>query len=332
MAADAGVFTFGDAQFSGSAQSPEYPPLYPAQISAPIAPEVAIINEPLGPEAAHQGGLRVDFSGDSLAWLEAYDVAQTVPDYGIENGAASGCGYTNGAPVIPWGKTAPCPDPGACALWYEQEQWSVSRDHPDVTVIQTGYWESQDRLFDGSYQTLADPGYYAFILANLEQAVQIAHSDGGAVILSTSPYFANGTPNALVDLYNQIVRTVAWTYPSVSINDVFTELDPGGQYASTIDGIVARSSDGVHLTEAGVDSLIEPALNQIIANVAGPVYADNARWPTRGAEHWLMDHPITIAHRGEPVGHREKHARLLRGGARTRGGLGRDRPAAHPRR
>ena len=33
-----------------------------------------------------------------------------------------------------------------------------------MTVIQTGYWESQDRLFDGSYQTLADPDYYAFIL------------------------------------------------------------------------------------------------------------------------------------------------------------------------
>jgi hypothetical protein len=276
VAADAGVFTFGDAQFSGSAQSPEYPPLYPAQISPPIAPEVAIINEPLGPEAAHQGGLRVVFSGDSLAWLEAYYVAQTVPGYGIVNGAASGCGFTNGAPLIPWGTATPRADPGACALWYEQEQWSVSHDHPDVTVIQTGYWESQDRLFAGSYRTLADPDYHAFILANLEQAVQIAHSDGGAVILSTSPYFANGTPNALVDLYNQMVRTVAATYPYVSVNDVFTELDPGGQYASTVDGVVARYSDGVHVTEAGVDSLIEPALNQIIADVAGPVYAANA--------------------------------------------------------
>jgi hypothetical protein len=273
VAGDAGVFTFGDAQFSGSAQSPEHPLLYPPQLSAPIAPEVAIIDDGPGPQATHQGGLRVDFAGDSLAWYEAYYGAKTFPPYGIENGAESSCGFTNGAVLIPWGKTAPYVDAPACALWAEQEQWSVSRYHPDVTVIQTGYWESQDRLFDGSYQTLADSDYYDFILGNMEQAVQIAHSDGGAVILSTSPYFADGTPNALVDLYNQIVQTVAATYPYVSVDDVFAVLDPGGQYAGTVDGVVARDSDGVHITEAGVDSLIAPALNQIIANVAGPVYA-----------------------------------------------------------
>ena len=76
-----------------------------------------------------------------------------------------------------------------------------------------------------------------------------------------------------------MVRTVAETYPFVTVDDVFTALDPGGQYAPTIDGIVARESDGVHLTEAGVDSLIEPALNEIIANVAGPVYAGDASRP-----------------------------------------------------
>ena len=63
-----------------------------------------------------------------------------------------------------------------------------------MTVIQTGYWETQDRMFNGAYTTLANPAYAAFIQDNLAQAVQIAHSDGGAVILSTSPYFADGTP------------------------------------------------------------------------------------------------------------------------------------------
>ena len=32
----------------------------------------------------------------------------------------------------------------------------------------------------------------------------------------------------------------------------------------------------MHITQAAVDNLIEPALNQIIANVAGAVYAGNA--------------------------------------------------------
>jgi hypothetical protein len=152
----------------------------------------------------------------------------------------------------------------------------VARFHPDVTVIQTGYWETQDRFFNGSYQSLANAGYSSYIASNLAAAVQIAHGDGGAVILSTTPYFADGTPANLVDAYNQIVRGVAAQYPWVSIDDLYTVLDPGGAYAPVVDGIAARGTDGVHITEAAVDNLIEPALNQIIANVAGAVYASDA--------------------------------------------------------
>ena len=152
----------------------------------------------------------------------------------------------------------------------------VSRFHPDVTVIQTGYWETQNRLFNGGYATLADAAYSASIRGQPPQAVQIAHSDGGAVILSTSPYFDDGTPNNLVDAYNQIVESVAAQYPFVSIDDLYSVLDPGGAYSTVVDGIVARGADGVHITQAAVDNLIEPALNQIIANVAGAVYAGGA--------------------------------------------------------
>ena len=76
--------------------------------------------------------------------------------------------------------------------------------------------------------------------------------------------------------YNQIVEAVAAQYPYVSIDDLYTVLDPGGTYAPIVNGIAARSPDGVHITQAAVANLIEPALNQIIANVAGGVYADDA--------------------------------------------------------
>ncbi len=274
---DAGVFTYGDAVFTGSAQSPLHPPLFPQLLSNPIAPVVAIISEATGPQATHQGVQRVAFAGDSLALYEGHYVQETNPPYAVDDGAAAGCGFTNGAPTEPWS------DPGsvylssaACTLWSTQLQWLVSRFHPDVTVIQTGYWETQNRQFDGGYTTLADPAYAASIEANLAEAVQIAHSDGGAVIVSTSPYFADGTPTGLVDDYNQIVQAVAAQYPYVSIDDLYTVLDPGGAYASVVNGIAARSADGVHITQAAVDDLIEPALNQIIANVAGAVYAGGA--------------------------------------------------------
>ena len=275
---DAGVFDFGDAGFSGSAQSPLHPPLFPQPLSTPIPPVVTIINDTPGPQATHQGGLRVAFSGDSLSLYEGQYIEGTAPPYAIDDGAAAGCGYTDGAPTLPWNNPARALLQlwRACALWASQLQWVVSRFHPDVTVIQTGYWETQNRQFNGGYATLANAAYSASIAANLAQAVQIAHSDGGAVILSTSPYFNDGTPHNLVDAYNQIVDSVAAQYPYVSIDDLYTVLDPGLTYATVVDGIVARGPDGVHITEAAVDNLIEPALNQIIANVAGAVYASNS--------------------------------------------------------
>ncbi len=277
VARDAGVFTFGDAVFSGSAQSPLHPPLFPQPLSNPIPPVVSIINDVPGPQATHQGGLRVAFAGDSLSLYEGQYVQETSPPYFVDDGAAAGCGFTDGAPSLPWSNpSTPYYSPGACALWASQLQWLVSRFHPDVTVIQTGYWETQNRLYDGTYQSLANQDYSSYIAANLAEAVQIAHSDGGAVILSTSPYFADGTPFDLVTAYNQIVESVASRFPYVSIDDLYAVLDPGGNYASVVDGIQARTSDGVHITQAAVDDLIEPALNQIIANVAGAVYAGDA--------------------------------------------------------
>jgi hypothetical protein len=271
---DAGVFTYGDAQFSGSAQSPLHPPLYPAPFTVPIPAVVTIMNEATGPQATHAGGLRVAFAGDSLALYEGQYLQNTNPPYAVDDGAAAGCGFTNGAPMIVWSHPgATYLNPGACPYWPDQLQWLASRFHPDVTVIQTGYWESQQRMFNGTWETLADADYSAYIKSNLESAVQIAHSDGGAVILSTSPYFNDGTPNNLVDAFNQIVAGVAQEYPYVSIDDLHTVLDPGGVYETVVNGVVARGPDGVHITEAAVDDLIAPALNQIIANVAGPVYS-----------------------------------------------------------
>ena len=78
--------------------------------------------------------------------------------------------------------------------------------------------------------------------------MQIAHSDGGAVILSTSPYFADGTPNTSSTTTTRSSTVVAASIPYVSIDDLYTVLDPGGAYSSVVDGILARGADGVHIT------------------------------------------------------------------------------------
>ena len=274
VGSDAGVFNFGDAGFSGSAQSPLHPPLFPAPFSAPIPPVVTIIPDVPGPQANHQGSLRVAFVGDSLGFYEAQYTLATGPNYLIDNGAAPGCGLTNGANLKPWSNpSAVFTDPGACALWAAQLQWVTSRFHPDISVLQAGYWECQDRLYNGQFETLANSDYASFIQSNLSQAVNILHSDGAAVILETSPYFDDGTPNNLVDIYNNILKAVASANSSfVTVLDTGNILDPNGVYQATVNGVLARTSDGVHLTQAGVTDLITPALNQDVANVGPGVY------------------------------------------------------------
>jgi hypothetical protein len=280
VARDDGIFTFGDAVFAGAAESPLHPPFYPAPLTITIPGAVAIINDAPGRQATHpnEGIMRVAFVGDSIALYEGQFTINTGPPYQTDNGSTAGCGFTNGAPQHLWSKPKiTYIDPGACALWTQQLQWVVSRFHPDVTVLQAGYWETQPRLFDGTYQTLADQDYSDYIASNLIYAINVAHSDGGAVILGNAPYDADGTPNSLVDVYNQIVQSVAAQFPGVvSVLDTHSALDPGNAYAGSIEGVPVRGTDGVHITQQAVSDFIGPALSQLIANVGPAVYDGNS--------------------------------------------------------
>jgi hypothetical protein len=236
-----------------------------------------VIADAPGPQAAHQGHLRVAFAGDSLAFYEGLYSLSNHPNYLIDNGSTPGCGMTNGAPIILWkDPSAFGDDPPACATWPLQMEWLTARFHPDVTVLQGGYWEAQNRYYNGTFDTLATPAYAAFIQANLERAVSILHSDGAHVLLATSPLFNDETPSDLVTVYNSIVATVAAEHPAyVSVFDVNAILDPQGVYASVVDGVTARSHDGVHFTKAGVVKLLDGPMNEQIAEVGLPVYRGN---------------------------------------------------------
>ncbi len=268
------VYAFGDAQYRGGASSPMHPPLYPPSWSPAIPAGVAILSLPLGTETAHSGGLRVAFLGDSLAWYEAFYTAGSHPGYRVFNGATPGCGATNGAGIETW--TSPPVDESdlpACADWSAQMEWTVQRTHPDVVVVQLGFWESQPRLWNGSYVNLGDPAYLTYIQKNLQLVVNIAHADGAKVILNTAPYYGKGTPAWVVDDFNNLVQAVAAQYRSfVSASAVNSLLSPDGAYARTLDGVVARTPDDVHLTPAGVQQILDPALGSMVTSLGTGIY------------------------------------------------------------
>ncbi len=271
---DDSVYAFGDAAYSGGASSPLHPPLYPAFASPTIPPAVAIVAIPIGAQAAHSGGERVAFLGDSLAWYEGYYTSASYTGYRIDNGSVPGCGATDAADMRMW--AAPgvdVPSLPACAAWDAQMEWVTRRYHPDAVVIQLGYWEEQTRLWGGHYVNLGDPAYAASIQADLERAVAIAHAGGAGVILNTSPYFGDGTPNWIVNDFNTLVDTVAARNPSfVAVLNVNHILSPSGTYTRDVDRVPVRAVDNVHLTMAGVKELIDPVLNPMALAVGSAVY------------------------------------------------------------
>jgi len=107
--------------------------------------------------------------------------------------------------------------------------------------------------------------------------VRDVHADGGAVILENSPYFADGTPSNLVDIFNAIVAQVIDENSSfVSGLNTNALFDPNGSYNAVVDGVLARTPDGVHVTEPGVQTVLDPPLDNLIPQVGNPVLNGNS--------------------------------------------------------
>ncbi|HUC05162.1 MAG TPA: hypothetical protein VL961_07170, partial [Acidimicrobiales bacterium] len=102
-------------------------------------------------------------------------------------------------------------------------------------------------------------------------------ADGAAVLLATSPYYGDGTPASLVNDFNLLVQNVADDDSSfVTIDPIGSLLSPGNAFSTVVDGVVARTTDGVHLTPAGVQDVLDPTLNQLVQTVGQPVYDGNS--------------------------------------------------------
>ncbi len=250
---------------------------YPPMLAIPSPAAVAVISDGVGPEAAHQGPVRILFAGDSLGFTEGLlSKLESASGYRVEQGATIGCGISHGW-GYDWSGGAPGPGLPACGQWAQQYSWLSRYYHPDVTVVQLGFWESQHWLLDGTYQTLDDPTYYDTIQTGLQWVAALLHADGGKVILETTPYCDDGTPSWETVDFNRIVRYVAAAAPSyVTVVDTNAAIDPNGAYAKYIDGIQARTDDGVHLTTAGIDDFIDPVLDPVAESLGQEVYASQA--------------------------------------------------------
>lgn len=262
---DGTVVAVGDARWEGDDFSPLHPPDYPAAFQGPPTDAVALVGLAPGPQAARRGPLRVTFLGDSLSVvLGGYthdDIARREVDARVAIGGIMGCGVAGGLELATYSSGGPLePTLPACALWRQQYRASLAASHPDVVVILLGYWESQRHRLGGRPVTLTDSAAYRErITGALEWLLGTVHAAGARALVLTAPIYGDGTPVAQVDVFNRLLLSAA-RRGGATVLDLGRLLDPAGRYTSRIDGITVRSADRVHLTEAGVERVVDPVL------------------------------------------------------------------------
>jgi peptidoglycan/LPS O-acetylase OafA/YrhL len=193
----------------------------------------------------------------------------------VANGGIVGCGVALGTSVRSDGITSPIP--GSCYQWQTTWQSTLARARPQVAIVLLGRWELLDRELNGTWQHVGQPAFDTYLAQQLDAAIATAGSTGAPVVLCTAPYFlgleapGGGTypenQPERVDAWNAVVRAAVARHPGVTLFDLNKLVSPSGAYASSVDGVVVRSSDGVHFSlTAG--AVVGPALLPVVRDAA----------------------------------------------------------------
>jgi len=171
-------------------------------------------------------------------------------------------------------------------------RWKADVDafHPDVVLVADGEYEVRDQHLGGTWQHIGSRHVDTLETHALQRATAVLGSDGAHVVLLTAPYYqqpeqVDGRPwpeddPTRVDRYNALLRQVASaSQGGVTVLALGARLDPHGHFTSTIDGVVVRFADGIHVTAAGA-GLVSPWLlttaaglgsaNRVVAQATPP--------------------------------------------------------------
>jgi hypothetical protein len=120
-----------------------------------------------------------------------------------------------------------------------------------------------DHFYRGHWVHIGQPGWDAHLAGDLRHAITIFRTFGARVVLFTMPYidpsdrqpdgqpWVENTPTR-TRAFNALVQRVAHASPGeVTVVDLNKMLSPRGVYTPTVDGVVVRWTDGIHVTKRG---------------------------------------------------------------------------------
>ena len=209
----------------------------------------------------HQNGPRphtVSVFGDSVAWTVMRYLPPT-PEINFIDNTTIGCGIARGGPYRYQAETLD--QKPECDTWPDRWAQRISYDRPDVVLLMFGRWETADRVNEGHWTHIGNPGFDQYLTGELKRALDILGSTGARLVVTTEPYNRRGEkPDGSlypeddpdrVDEWNALLRRVIGNRPNIDVLDFNEKLCPGGYYTARVDGIQMRI-DGVHPTPAAV--------------------------------------------------------------------------------
>ena len=155
----------------------------------------------------------------------------------------------------------------------------VHQFDPDV-VVYLARSDTLDTELDGSWQHVGETSFDFWAQARYDQAITALSARGAHVVLLTSPYYdsgeqPDGTPwpendPSRVITDNKLLMASARQNPGkASVFELGALLSPGNQFDTTVGGVTARCSDGVHVTVPGGE-LVAQKLLPVWWRLAGP--------------------------------------------------------------
>jgi hypothetical protein len=223
--------------------------------------------------------VRVLLLGDSIALTLGIGMSvASVKRYGvaIDSHATLGCDLDPSLKIRTSGAVGPAT--GGCKNWRALWPFLVAGARPQVVVLGLGRWEVTDHLYRGHWVHIGDKVWDDHVAADLRHAITIFGEYGAKAVLFTMPLlnvsdlapggkeYPENTPGYAV-AYNKLVEQVAREeHGKVTVIPLEHLLNPLGVYTSTVQGVVTRWTDGIHMSNAGgqlLQAAILPELDRL---------------------------------------------------------------------
>ncbi len=260
--------------------------------------------------AATARPVRVLLVGDSMAGSLGVGLTAVAPRYGAEilNEGSPGCSLAEADQVrVLWytnppGTPCQAGNPSGVIDTYRS---LVRQFAPDV-VVYLARSDTLDTQLDGTWQHMGEATFDFWAEARYDQAITALSSGGAHVVLLTSPYYDSGeepdgsswpeNQPARVITENSLLAASARQDPGkASVFNLGALLSPGNQFDTSVGGVTARCSDGVHMTVPGGELVAAQLLPKLVAlghaHAQLPSSASRPALPVVSQPWWYSDLP-----------------------------------------